>query len=256
MKSKDLEIGGLYFEIIEDKLPENGTNKVIVRIANKTDCNKSILLAKDPMLISSKYGMKEYSYCAPDELTLRIEYNIYPESFFDACIEFNSDVCDSFYDGDKLLLDIKDICNLCLQRENSEWFFTEVENKQISKGTSLVSKTESLESREDALLNKVECLEFLEESIGISIQNVSINIIEDNLIDLFFEVLATDDKCKADGFAIEYGVYDKKNKIRKSSIIRRYPDDFIGFEIFSFRKNIIPITIEEIGKIRIYPTKL
>lgn len=249
MKSKDIEADGLYFEVTEEGVPRRGNaHCVLMKILNKTDKFKVIKLPK-PILISIKNETKQSAWCVPVEIEFSPGCRIDSKSFTTISIEFNNDVCDKFYDGDKLQLNINNVCNLYIERSESEWFFVGIEKRQIVRTLS----------PEDYLLETVECFESLEESIGISIQNVSINIkknnIQSSVIDLFFEVLAIDDKCKETGFAIEYGIYDKNNKIRKFSNIKRYSGDFIGFEIFAFQNIELPMSLKDIGKIRIYPTK-
>lgn len=240
MKSKDLEIGKLHFEVIKEADINGYGFGIVLRVVNRSNDNQPIQFqgGNKTMLISYKYGMKNNHWFNPRQIE-GDGYSIIAKSFVDVGISFQRGN-DKFYDGDKIQIDIKNLCKIHIQRENSEWFFLEAENKQTIC---------------DTLLETVECFESLEESIGISIQNISINIKKDNVIDLFFEVLAIDDKCKANGFAIEYGIYDKSNKIRQYSNIKRYSGDFIGFEIYAFRNIELPMPAKEIGKIRIYPTK-
>ena len=257
MKLKKIEIGQFLFEVIKEGWKTTTYEKVkeiTLRVINKSETNQPIEFQRDiqTMLVSCKYGMKISDWFEPFQ-TAQDGYSIVAKSFVDIGISFGKE-CKVFCDGDKIQIGIKNLCNIHIIKESSEWFFFDVENKQTNEDV-LIETVESTEINEDALLETVECFEVLEENVGISIQNVSINVNDENSIDLFFEILGVDDKCKEHGFGIKFGIYDKRNKIRESGQESRFEGEFIGFEIFSFENIRLPMPVNEIGKIRIYPTK-
>ena len=109
---------------------------------------------------------------------------------------------------------------------------------------------------EEFINSCIEHFEVIEEKIGISLQNMSASITDDNSIKLYCEVLPLTESGPACSFAIETAVYNKSNKVIGFSNIRREKSDFLGFEIFSFGNVGLSANVDEIGKIVFYPTKI
>ena len=58
-----------------------------------------------------------------------------------------------------------------------------------------------------------------------------------------------------DDFNIEFAIYDTNNDIVYTDSESKYADDFKGFEVLTFDYIKLDITVDEISKIRIYPTR-
>ena len=107
----------------------------------------------------------------------------------------------------------------------------------------------------EELKKRIEHFDSIEEKFGIRLQNFSVNVLGICRMALFCEVLATDLELAKKGFNIEVAVYDSDDNVVDFLSIKRYRDDFEGFEVFSFGDLRLDIPLEEIGKIRFYPTR-
>lgn len=102
------------------------------------------------------------------------------------------------------------------------------------------------------LKSKIEHFEAIEEQFGITLQNFSVKVEDENSLDLFCEVLALDGKVEKSDFTIEAAIYDSNNDIIYHSSISS--NDFKGFEVYHWTISL-DITVDEISKIRIYPIR-
>lgn len=235
-KLNDLEIEGLIFDIIDAAKDEYNDFYLTVRITNLSNKSVHICLEKS-RYISIKKGILKLKSIEPSELNYTSEgCDIIPNSFLDAKIEYE---INTVFDGDRFDLRVNDMFDLLAIRNNGEWYVMEYDSKS---------------NFEKRLNNIIEHFDAIEEKIGISIQNISVKIVEDDELKLFCEVLSINGEPLEYSFAIEVGVYDNDNKIIGFTSIHKDKDDFLGFEVFSF--NTLSLDLSEIGKIRVYPTKI
>ena len=125
---------------------------------------------------------------------------------------------------------------LRLIRERGQWWIVESKERSTYKRN---------------LKNKIEHFEAIEEQFGITLQNFSVKVEDENSLDLFCEVLALDGKVEKNDFTIEAAIYDSDNDIVYHTSL--HSSDFKGFEVYHFGTIRLDITVDEISKIRIYP---
>lgn len=134
-------------------------------------------------------------------------------------------------------------------RQLGDWYVFEDEAKN-SKLKDNDTKSISAE-----LKKKIENFEYIEEQFGIVLQKFSVRVIDENSIQLFCEVLALNGEIQKEGFNIEVAIYDTDDNIVFQTSISRGDGYFKGFEVFNFGTIRLDIPVEEISKIRIYPTR-
>ena len=105
------------------------------------------------------------------------------------------------------------------------------------------------------LKSKIEHFEAIEEQFGIILQNFSIKVEDENSLKLFCEVLALNGEIPENDFTINIAIYDSNNEIVYTDSESKYAEEFKGFEVLTFDYIKLDITIDEISKIRIYPTR-
>ena len=224
---KDKKINGISFEIIKEEY-SNEYFKLFLRATNFTDHKKKINISMN--YISTKYGLKKFS-----------DQEYIPDNSF-ADLRFLYEDITKAYDGDRIEMEINEgkFASLRLVRERGQWWIVE-------------SVERSTFNRE--LKSRIEHFEAIEEKFGITLQKFSARVIDENSLDLFCEVLATDGETCKKGFNVELAIYDNEDNIVKFTKISRYDDDFKGFEVFHFGPIRLDIPVDEIGKIRFYPTR-
>lgn len=235
-KLNDLEISGIFLDIISANKDEYDDFYITVRITNLSDKSIHTTLSGS-RYISNRKGILNLERTKPTELEYSsMGCDILPNSFLDAGIRYE---IDEISDGDRIELYLSNIGYFLILRKKREWYVIEYyEKPKIEKH----------------LNNIIEQFEAIEEKIGICIQNISIKIADNNSIELFCEVLSANGEPPTSSFAIEVAIYNKSNKIIDFKSIRKGKDDFIGFEVFSFGS--FTLNLDEIGKIRFYPTKI
>lgn len=225
---KDKLFDGVSFEIIKEEYEECGPGyfHLLLRVTNFNDKKKKIRAELN--YISIKYGLKKV--WAPQEL-------IPDNTFFD--FDYSYKEITHAYDGDRIELEINEgkFASLRLIRERGQWWIVE-------------SKERSTYKRD--LKSKIEHFEAIEEQFGITLQNFSVKVEDENSLDLFCEVLALDGKVEKSDFTIEAAIYDSNNDIIYHSSISS--NDFKGFEVYHWTISL-DITVDEISKIRIYPIR-
>jgi hypothetical protein len=159
----------------------------------------------------------------------------------DFCENYQNEI-EQACDGDRMELIVNDgkIASLLLIRDGGKWYITE------SRESGSINTN---------IKNKIEHFEYLDEKFGLTLQKFSVRVIDENSLDLFCEVLAMNGEVSEDGFNIEVAIYDADDNIVKLDSISRYDNDFKGFEVFHFGPIKLDISVEEISKIRIYPTR-
>ena len=160
---KDKKINGISFEITKEEF-SNRYFKIYLRVTNFTDHRKKIKVRMD--YISIKYGLKKI--WAPQE--------IIPEKTF-FVFDYSYDDITTAYDGDRIEMVINEgsIATLRLLREKGQWAIVE----SIERSTY---------NRE--LKSRIEHFEAIDEQFGITLQNFSVKVEDENSLNLFCEVLA------------------------------------------------------------------
>lgn len=227
---KDKLFNGISFEVLKEEYHEGYSNEffLLFRISNYNDHKKKIRL--DIRYISVKHGLKKEGYILNDYVP--------DNSFVDVNVKFED--ITSACNGDRMELDVNEgkFASLRLVRERNQWMIVE----SIERNTY---------NRD--LKNKIEHFEAIEEQYGITLQNFSVKMRDENSLDLFCEVLALDGKVKKSDFTIEAAIYDSDNDIVYHTSLSSH--DFKGFEVYSFGPIRLDITVDEISKIRIYPIR-
>ena len=227
---KDKLFNGISFEIIREEIHEGYSCPfwLFLRVTNFTDHKKKI----DVILsyISIKHGLKIFSS----------QENIPDSSFVD--LRFLYDDITKAYDGDRIEMEINEgkFATLRLLRERGQW-------------TVIESIERSTYNRE--LKSKIEQFEAIEEQFGITLQNFSVKVEDENSMKVFCEVLALNGEIPENDFTINIAIYDNNNDIVYTDSESKYAEEFKGFEVLTFDRIRLDITVDEISKIRIYPTR-
>jgi hypothetical protein len=226
---KDKKINGITFEIIREEFCEGYSCPfwLFLRVNNFTDHKKKIDI--DLNYISSKHGLKK---------SWQQEF-IPNNSFVD--LRFLFDDITKVYDGDRIEMVVNEgkFATLRLIREKGQWSIVESIERNAYNGQ---------------LKSKIEHFEAIDEQFGITLQNFSVKVEEENYLNLFCEVIALNGEVPQEGFNVEVAVYDSDNSIVYQTSISKCDGDFKGFEVFNFGIRL-DIPVEEISKIRIYPTR-
>lgn len=224
---KDKLFGGISFEIIKEEYRAGYSSpfRLFLRVSNFNDQKKKIKAKLD--YISVKYGLKKV--WAPQEF-------IPDNTFFD--FEFSYEEITQALDGDRIELEINEgkFASLRLIRQRGQWWIVESKERSICKRN---------------LKSKIEHFEAIEEQFGITLQNFSVKVEDENSLDLFCEVLALDGRVENSSFTIEAAIYDSDNDIVYHTSLSS--SQFKGFEVYHFGTISLDITVDEISKIRIYP---
>lgn len=231
---KDKLFNGVSFEILKEEYREGYSNPFTLqlRISNFNDKKKKIGVKMK--YISIEYGLKDGSLWDFGNHERFLEDN----SFVDVDVSF-ADIRKA-KDGDRIEMLVNEgkFATLRLIREKGQWSIVE----SIERNTY---------SRQ--LKSKIEHFEAIEEQFGITLQNFSVKVEDENSLDLYCEVLALDGKVEKSDFTIEAAIYDSENEIVYHTSLSS--SDFKGFEVYHFGKIYLDITVDEISKIRIYPIR-
>lgn len=227
---KDKSFNGISFEIIKEEFLEGYSCpfRLLLRVTNFTDHKKKIDVRMN--YISIKYGLKK------DWAQEFIPNN----SFSD--LRFLYDDITAAYDGDRIEMEINDgkFASLRLIRERDNWMVVEsIERSTYNK----------------ELKSKIEHFESIDEQFGIILQNFSVKVEDENSLKVFCEVLALNGEIPDNDFTINIAIYDNNNDIVYTDYESRYAEEFKGFEVLTFDSIRLEITVDEISKIRIYPTR-
>lgn len=231
---KNKLFNGVSFEILKEEYREGYSNPFTLqlRISNFNDKKKKI--GVNMKYISIEYGLKDGSLWDFGNNERFLEDN----SFVDVDVSF-ADIRKA-KDGDRIEMLVNEgkFATLRLIREKGQWSIVE----SIERNTY---------SRQ--LKSKIEHFEAIEEQFGITLQNFSVKVEDENSLDLYCEVLALDGKVEKSDFTIEAAIYDSENEIVYHTSLSS--SDFKGFEVYHFGKIYLDITVDEISKIRIYPIR-
>ena len=232
---KNREFKGLFFDIIQESL---GTSyfTIIIRATNLNDKKKKVGLTAH--YISIENGLLD-TYGSIDPLGNDGRY-LQPNSFVDAKIDFKE--LRQTHDGDRMELFINNgnIASLLLLRQGNQWYIDEEKNSgSINRDIKKL----------------IEHFDGIDEKFGLTLQNFSVKVEDEFSLKLFCEVLALNGEVPEEGFSIEVAIYDTDNNIVYHDSISKYDDEFKGFEVFAFNSIKLDIPVDEIGKIRFYPTR-
>lgn len=227
---------GVSFEILKEEYREGYSNPFTLqlRISNFNDKKKKIGI--EMKYISIDYGLKDGSLWDFGHHERFLEDN----SFVDVDVSF-ADIRNA-KDGDRIEMLVNEgkFATLRLIREKGQWSIVE----SIERNTY---------SRQ--LKSKIEHFEAIEEQFGITLQNFSVKVEDENSLKLFCEVLALSGEIPENDFTINIAIYDSNNEIVYTDSESKYAEEFKGFEVLTFDCIKLDITIDEISKIRIYPTR-
>ena len=233
---KDKLFNGVSFEILKEEYREGYSNPFTLqlRISNFNDKKKKIGVKMK--YISIEYGLKDGSLWGFGSNERFLEDN----SFVDVDVSF-ADIRKA-KDGDRIEMLVNEgkFATLRLIREKGQWSIVE----SIERNTY---------SRQ--LKSKIEHFEAIEEQFGITLQSFSVKVEDENSLKLFCEVLALNGEIPENDFTINIAIYDNNNDIVYTDSEPRYAEDFKGFEVLTFESIRLDITVDEISKIRIYPTR-
>lgn len=236
---KDLDFKGIKFDLISEGISNDCFQRftIIMRTENCNDVKKKIKLGV--RYISVENGLIDAHVMSPSGINYDGGRYLQPHSFVDVSINF--EVIKEAHDGDRIELDANEgrIASLLLIRENGQWYIMD-------------SKEKNSINRD--IKKRIEHFESIDEQFGLVLQNFSVQVEDETSLKLFFEVLALNGVVPEDGFKIEVAFYDMDNNIVYHTSISKY-NEFKGFEVFAFGVTRLPITVDEIGKIRIYPTR-
>ena len=231
---KDKLFNGISLEIIRDGyIKSDSYYSIIIKVTNHNDKKKKVQL--NARYISIEDGLLD-TYGSID--MLGSGRFLQPQSFVNVAMDYKE--LKSLHDQDRIELDINKgtIASLLLIRLYDQWWIAE-------------SKERSTYNRN--LKSKIEHFEAIEEQFGITLQNFSVKVEDENSLDLYCEVLALDGKVEKSDFTIEAAIYDSENEIVYYTSLSS--SDFKGFEVYHFGKIYLDITVDEISKIRIYPIR-
>ena len=231
---KNKLFNGVSFEILKEEYREGYSDSFILRLRISNFNDKKKKIGVKMKYISIEYGLKDGSLWDFGNNERFLEDN----SFVDVDVSF-ADIRKA-KDGDRIEMLVNEgkFATLRLIREKGQWSIVE----SIERNTY---------SRQ--LKSKIENFEAIEEQFGITLQNFSVKVEDENSLDLYCEVLALDGKVEKSDFTIEAAIYDSENEIVYHTSLSS--SDFKGFEVYHFGKIYLDITVDEISKIRIYPIR-
>lgn len=234
-----IEIEDLKLEWIKEAMTTIGWDRkfaITIRITNQSSRSKFVVLKPEYISISKGRieegcNMSHYMYSGQELLS---------NSFVDVKISCGGLKRSIVSDGDRIELKIPKIASLLLKRHNSQWYFVEC-NKIISN---------------DEIKAKIEQFETIEEKIGITFQNFSVHIKDEQSFDLFVETMITDEeRCK--GFPkipLKLVLYDNDNNVIHMQGLNLYNNGYSIFQVLVFSVNISESTLSNISRIRIFPS--
>ena len=233
---KDKLFNGVSFEILKEEYREEYLDSFTLqlRITNFNDKKKKIGVKMK--YISIEYGLKDGSLWDFGNYERFLEDN----SFVDVDVSF-ADIRKA-KDGDRIEMLVNEgkFATIRLVREKGQWSIVESIERNAYNGQ---------------LKSKIEHFEAIDEQFGISLQNFSVKVEDENSLNLFCEVLAFNGEVPQEGFNVEVAIYDSENSIIFQTSLSKYDGEFKGFEVFNFGTIRLDIPVDEISKIRIYPTR-
>lgn len=227
---------GVSFEILNEEYREGNPDSFTLRLRITNFNDKKKKIGVEMKYISIDYGLKDGSLWNFGHNERYLQDN----SFVDVDVSF-ADIR-RVKDGDRIEMVVNEgkFASLRLLREGGQW--------------TIVESIERSTYNRD-LKRKIEHFEAIEEQFGITLQNFSIKVEDENSLKFFCEVLALNGEIPENDFTINIAIYDTNNDIVYTDRKSKYAEEFKGFEVLTFDYIKLDITIDEISKIRIYPTR-
>lgn len=172
---------------------------------------------------------------------------ILSDNFRQGAIIFRHNNTLNFKNGSKFIIDVNDITNskkynLMYILDNGKWKFS-------SGNVDDIEKELTYKELEKELKNNIERIESLEEQVGITLENISINVSENvKGLDVVVEIIKTNTEKEKLDFTLNMVCYDEDNSIvdtRKESFY-----DFDGYDVYKF--SFYDDKVKDIRKIRIF----
>ena len=236
------------FEVLETKTDiytdaSKGTT-LYFRISNRT--SKSMKIQFDNMSIVNK-EREEYDYsCWLDG------YNIYTTNIGTGNSKKGAIIFKNINNRDisQFNVYVNDITNnrnysLLFSRKNNDWEF------KIGEVQELNNQNKENKIVEKRIKDNIERIEPFEEEIGITLENISINITENfDRITVLGEIISINQEKNKENFTIYVNYYNKDNEIinKESELITQFKG-YDSFEILTWGD---PLNIKEVEKIRIF----
>ena len=257
---KELDFKGLRLELLQADIDKEDFPRerfrAILRIKNVSETKKKISIKEDSTkYISRKYGL-EYAYqIIPYQFARSDGEFITPDSFVDIKIRF--DIVKESYSGDRMEIELRDLAMIPLFYLDNQWYWSTNEIEYFGSQTELRQEITREEKKllKKQLKSKIEHFESIDEKFGLSLQNFSFEITNWNTLQIFCEVLTLNGETPKEDFHVDLVIYDSDHAIVSLENISKDGDDFKGFEIFEFGPIELDFPIDEISKIRIYPTR-
>lgn len=257
---KEFDFKGLRLELLQADIDKEDFPRerfrAILRIKNVSETKKKISIKEDSTkYISIKYGL-EYAYqIIPYQFARSDGEFITPDSFVDIKIRF--DVVKESYSGDRMEIELRDLATIPLFYLDNQWYWSTNEIEYFGSQSELRQEITREEKKllKKQLKSRIEHFESIDEKFGLSLQNFSFEITNWNTLQIFCEVLTLNGETPKEDFNVELAIYDSDNDIVRLENISKNGDDFKGFEVFGFGPIELDFPIDEISKIRIYPTR-
>lgn len=257
---KELDFKGLRLELLQADIDKEDFPRerfrAILRIKNASETKKRIAIKEDGTKYISKKSGLEYAYqIIPYQFALSEGTFISPDSFVDIKIRF--DVVKESYSGDRMEIELRDLAKIPLVYLDNQWYWSTDEIEYYGSRSELRQEITREEKKllRKQLKSKIEHFESIDEKFGLSLQNFSFEIANWNTLQIFCEVLALNGETPKEDFNVELAIYDSDNDIVRLESISKNGDDFKGFEVFGYGPITLDFPIDEISKIRIYPTR-
>lgn len=255
-----LEINGMHLDLLQSDIDKDDFPcqrfTVILRIKNISDTKKVFSInSSNTKYISKEYGLV-YAYGVyPYQFSLSTGDNLQPDAFVDLKIRF--EVVREAHNDDRMEIEFKDLAIIPLIRWDNKWYWVvdgiEDKRKPVELNSNLSREEKKLLKKQ--LKSKIEHFESIDEKFGLTLQNFSFDIIDRCTLKVFCEVLSANGEVLEEGFNIELAIYDLDNDIVCFKSLPKYDGEFGGFEVFGFGPFSLDMPLENISKIRIYPTR-
>ena len=257
---KKLDFKGLRLELLQADIDKEDFPRerfrAILRIKNVSESKRKIAIKENGTKYVSKITVLEYAYqIIPYQFAQSDGTFINPDSFVDIKIRF--DVVKESCNGDRIELELRDLAVIPLVLTDNQWHWCANEIEYFGNDSTLRKEMTREEKRllKKQLKSRIEHFESIDEKFGLLLQNFSFEIADWNTLQVFCEVLALNGEIPEDDFNVEVAIYDIDNDIACLKSISKYSNDFKGFEVFGFGPIKFDFPIDEISKIRIYPTR-
>ena len=214
------------------------TIEIVLRLTNHTKQSRLITL-NGSRNISKLNGILDIDHYEPYAINYCIDrFRLAPEAFVDAYLEFHAE---DVTEGDRFEIKLND-ATVVIQNMNNTWDIIDFyEVHSLSDPFSNTSPN-----------IRFEHLEALEEQVGISLQNFSVQSKCEGIIQAYCEILSVSKMAKS-SFWIVAAAYDIDNKVIGYARELIDPKDFLGFSVLSFRIDLSKSS-SSVERILFYPS--